>query len=196
MKVVKSIAAVGLLLAVTLPVRAEEDPGYRDLSVDQIKAYLVGSPKQSTLKLSSWVDRRDMTYARGEMIKIHVKTNEDAYVTVFNVGPTGKVTQLFPNAFEKSGLIKANTDTEIPSAKSKAEIKVSGDVGGEVIKVFASDKPLKLVPESSLVAGAVFVAVKGDVAEFVRNLEVTAAPTASAQKVSIVNMAIKTVASR
>ncbi|MEH2567729.1 DUF4384 domain-containing protein [Bradyrhizobium sp. AZCC 2289] len=197
MRFATSIAVLGFFLTTAAPTFAEEDPGFRDLSVEQVKAYHAGSQKQSSLKLTASVNRRDMTYARGETLKLRVQTNEDAYVTVFNVGPTGKITQLFPNSFQKDNLVKANSETEIPSPNGKAEIKISGDLGGEVIKIFASDKPLKLVPETMLSSGEVFVAVKSDVGEFVRNLEVTtAAPTTSGQKISIVNMAVKTVASR
>lgn len=52
----------------------------------------------------------------------------------------GKVTQIYPNSFQKDNFVKANREVEIPSADSKAEIKIAGDLGGEVVKVFATNK--------------------------------------------------------
>lgn len=183
-----------ILLAATAPASSQEGM-MKNLSVEQVTAFNATSPKPGSLKVLGWVDRRDLTYAKGEEVKLYVKANEKAYVTVFNVGPTGQVTQLFPNSFQKDNLVKANQQVEIAPAKSGATIKISGDTGAEVIKIFASSKPLQLVPTSALGTGTVFFAVKGGVTDFVRNLEVaTNAPTAD--KVAVHNMAIKTVASR
>lgn len=192
-----SILAAGLAIFSLNCAFAEETPFLRDLTVDQLAAYKAGSPKQSSLQVTANVDRRDLTYARGDVLKLRLKTNEDAYVTVFNVGPKGKVTQLFPNSFQKDNLIKANREVEIPSSDSKAEIKIAGDLGGEVIKVFASNKPLKVTTGGVLISGQIFAVVKGGVPELVRDLEVvTSAPAAATEKFSVFSLAIKTVASR
>jgi hypothetical protein len=190
-----SIIAIGFMLASMSHAFAEDETALQDLTVEQVNAYKAGSNKQSSLQVSASVDRRDVTYARGDTLKIRVKTNEDAFVTVFNIGPAGKVTQLFPNKFQKDNLIKANRETEVPAADSKTEIKVSGDVGGEVIKIIASTKPVQIIPESILVPGDVFLSVQGGVPALVQNLEVTSkAPTSD--KISIMALAIKTIAKR
>lgn len=175
---------------------AEDDVILKDLTVEQVAAYKVGSQKQSSLQVTASIDRADLTYARGDILKLRVKTNEDAYVTVFNVGPKGKVTQIYPNNFQKDNFVKANREVEIPSADSKAEIKIAGDLGGEVVKVFATNKQLKIVPEGVATPGQVFLSVKESVPEIVRNLEVTASAAPAPEKVSIVSLAFKTVASR
>jgi Domain of unknown function (DUF4384) len=195
MNVRSSLLVIGFMLVSISHALADDETSLRDLTVEQVKAYKAGSNKQSSLQISASVDRRDVTYARGDTLKLRVKTNEDAFVTVFNIGPAGKVTRLFPNRFQKDNLIKANHEAEVPSAGSKTEIKVSGDVGGEVIKVIATTKPIQIIPESILVPGEVFSSVEGDVPVFVRNLEVaTTGPTSD--KVSSVSLVIKTVATR
>lgn len=195
MKIRNSIVAIGLMLISSSHALAEDDLATQDLTVEQVKAAKAGPNRQSSIQLSASVDRKDATYARGDAVKIALKVNENAYVVVYNVGPKGKVTQLFPNRFQKDNLIKAGHETQVPSAGSSAEIKVSGNLGGELIKVIASNKPLKVVPENQLVEGDVFMSVQGDVDALVQDLEVVAKAPAT-EKVSIVNLAIKTVATR
>lgn len=195
MRAILSVLFAGFMFGAASQSLAQDDVATRDLTPEQIKAYRSGTSKQSSLQVSVGVDRKDATYARGEAVKIRLKTNEDAYVVVFDIGPSGKVTQLLPNKFQKDNLVRANKETEIPSADSKTEIKVSGEVGAELIKVIASSKPLKITPESLETSG-IFVSVRGGVSELVRNLEVVSTEVSPVDKVSIVNMTIKTVASR
>lgn len=190
----KTFAAAAILLAGAGVAMAQEDLT-RNLSVEQTTAYNAVTGKPGSLKVTGWVDRKDLTYIKGETVKIFVKPNQQAYITVFNIGPGGQVTQLFPNAFQKENLVKANQQIEIAPAKSGAAIKVSGETGAEVIKIFASSKPVQFVPASELTAGTAFFVVKGSVTDFVRNLEVAAtAPAADA--IAVHNMIIKTAASR
>src|SRR5262249_3833160 len=72
---------LGLTLMNTGELRAE-DSILRDLSVEQATAFQAGTPAPGSLRISTWVDRHDLTYARGDDVRIFVKTNEDAYVTI------------------------------------------------------------------------------------------------------------------
>ena len=187
---------LGLTLMNTGELRAE-DSMLRDLSVEQATAFHAGTPAPGSLRISTWVDRHDLTYARGDAVRIFVKTNEDAYVTIINVGPSGKVTQLFPNAFQQSNRVAANRALEVPSANGGSRINVSGPVGAELIKVFVSSEPIKIIPESQLVGSGAFRSLAGGVSDLVRNLEVTAAaPARRESKFAISNLVIKTISSR
>jgi hypothetical protein len=187
---------LGLTLMNTGELRAE-DSILRDLSVEQATAFQAGTPAPGSLRISTWVDRHDLTYARGDDVRIFVKTNEDAYVTIVNVGPSGKVTQLFPNAFQQSNRVAANRALEVPSANGGSRINVSGPVGAELIKVFVSSEPIKIIPESQLVGSGAFRSLAGGVSDLVRNLEVSAGGPAGGQsKFAISNLVIKTISSR
>ena len=187
---------LGLTLMNTGELRAE-DSILRDLSVEQATAFQAGTPAPGSLRISTWVDRHDLTYARGDAVRIFVKTNEDAYVTIINVGPSGKVTQLFPNAFQQSNRVAANRALEVPSANGGSRINVSGPVGAELIKVFVSSEPIKIIPESQLVGSGAFRSLAGGVSDLVRNLEVSAGGPAGGQsKFAISNLVIKTISSR
>ena len=181
---------------VTSGLRAE-DSLLRDLSAEQATAFQAGTPAPGSLRVSAWVDRHDLTYARGDAVRIFVKTNEDAYVTIVNVGPSGKVTHLFPNAFQQSNRVVANRTLEVPSGNGGSRINVSGPVGAELIKVFVSSEPIKIIPESQLVGSGAFRSLAGGVSDLVRNLEVTAAaPARRESKFAISNLVIKTISSR
>jgi Domain of unknown function (DUF4384) len=191
MRPISSITAVCVSLAFLIPAGAQDNATTRDLSVEQVTVHNAGTEKGS-LRITASVDRKDLTYARGETVKLNIKTNEDAYVTIYSVGPSGQVTQLFPNKFQQNNLVKANKATDIPDGKS--QIRVSGPVGAELIKIIASNKPHHVLPVTSLESGQVFVVMKGGVAELVRNLEVAAVP--AADKLTMHNLIIKTIASR
>ena len=189
-----ALAVLFEVALVTNGVRAE-DSLLRDLSAEQATAFQAGTPAPGSLRVSAWVDRHDLTYARGDAVRIFVKTNEDAYVTIVNVGPSGKVTHLFPNAFQQSNRVAANRTFEVPSGNGGSRINVSGPVGAELIKVFVSSEPIKIIPESQLVGSGAFRSLAGGVSDLVRNLEVTAATPASG-KFAISNLVIKTISSR
>ena len=189
---VSHLAVLFGVALVTSGLRAE-DSLLRDLSAEQATAFQAGTPAPGSLRVSAWVDRHDLTYARGDAVRIFVKTNEDAYVTIINVGPSGKVTQLFPNAFQQSNRVAANRALEVPSANGGSRINVSGPVGAELIKVFVSNEPIKIIPESQLVGSGAFRALAGGVSDLVRNLEVSAG---GQSKFAISNLVIKTISSR
>jgi Domain of unknown function (DUF4384) len=191
------MAAIGLVFALAHPAMAEDDAMMRIITVEQVTAFNAGTPKLSDLQIDASVDRPDRTYARGEVLKLSIKTNQDAFVTIFNVGPTGKVTQLFPNKFQKDSLIKADVDTLVPSEESTAQIKIAGNLGAELIKIVATNKPTDLGVKVVANSDQTFSALNGGVQELVRDLEVTTNPAApAADKIAILNLTIKTVGSR
>jgi Domain of unknown function (DUF4384) len=188
---VMALAVAAILSYSNFAAAEEDDVEVRDLSVQQTEAYKASPAKTSSIQLTVGVDRKNKTYASGEAVKLRVKVNEDAYVAVFNVGASGKVTQLFPNKLQKNQLIKAKHDTQIPPSNSSVAIKVSGETGAELIKVYASDKPLKIRQEEDD-KGQMFLSVQGGVETLVRDLSVTDSGK-PAEKLSIVNLSIKTV---
>ena len=82
-------ATLGLALVTTSAVHAQ-DSMLRELSVEQASALQAGTATPGSLRVSAWVDRHDLTYAIGDTVRIFVKSNEDAYVTVVNVGPRAR----------------------------------------------------------------------------------------------------------
>ena len=169
----------------------------RDLSVEQTQVFNAGTVKPGSLSVMTLLDQADATYAVGETVRLAIKANEDAYVTVLNIGASGKVTQLFPNAAQTDNKVKAGETVEIPSTASGAQIKVAGPVGAELIKVIATSKPLAVIPDTQWKQGAgPFRNLEGDAGALQRDLEVVATKPPAETKIAIVNQVIKTIAAR
>ena len=88
------LALLGLLLLVVaaIPPASAQQSITRDLTVEQRDLAAVIAP-QSDLKVTAWVDKQDDTYKPGDTLQLFVKANSDAYITVIDVGTSGKVGQ-------------------------------------------------------------------------------------------------------
>lgn len=190
------LLALGLLPFLFVPAAAQ-DASSRDLSVVQATASAAGMPHPGSLKVSVAADRADATYAIGETARLFINSNEDAYVTVFSVGPTGQVHQLFPNSYQADNHVQSGHPVEIGGRGSGARIGISGPVGAELIKVVASNKPLIVIAENQLQGREIFRSVDGGVQTLVRNLEVVGnEQNASERKIDIENYTLRTIANR
>jgi len=186
-------AAAASLAIVTAGPGAAEEAVPRDLTPAQVEAYKAGVPRQSSLQVIAKVDRADLTYTVGDVVKLTVQVNEDAHVAVFNIGPKGRITQLFPNRLQKESLIKAGQEISVPPKDSATVIKVTGDTGAELIKVVASNRPLKIVSDIATSEGQAFLPIATESGKFSRDLGLATSDPGPAEKWSLVNIAIRTV---
>ena len=92
---------------------AAQDVQFKDLTVEQASIAQVSTPRPGALRVSLASDRADWTYGIGETVGLLLTTNEDAYVTVLDIGPTGRVTQLFPNPYQPDNHVLAYSPVEI-----------------------------------------------------------------------------------
>ena len=132
----------------------EQNSLARDLTVSQKPMFdvgLFGAGKK--LDVDAWVDNNELTYGIGETLRISVRPREEAYLTVLNVGSSGRTAVLFPNHFQRETLVRAGQIVRIPDHDAGWKIDVAGPAGVEVIKVIASKQPLKLA-ELQKLAGA------------------------------------------
>lgn len=190
----KFVAVLSLCTVCAVPLaRAQEE---RDLSEEQARAFLAGKPKPGSLSIMTLLDRADATYALGETLRLAVKSNEDAYVTVFNIGASGKVTQLFPNGYQSNNRIKAGETLEVPSKSSESRIKVTGPVGIELIKVVATSKPVTVIPDGHFQTGGGLFRTLTDSSDLDRDLQVVSANQPNDFKVATAHQVIKTIQSR
>lgn len=193
--------AAGSLASSRTPAAAGDGPAARDLTVEQSVVFDVEAPKPGggtaaeRLNVVAWVDRSDNTYALGEKVSLFVKTNRDAYVSVFNVGPSGKSTVLFPNAHQTDHKVSGNRVVRIPSSGSGASIKVKGPVGAELIKVIASTSPEPIFGTGKTRSAGPFATVTAGARSMARDLQVIM-DTQADQEWDDYNKVITTVASR
>src|ERR1700688_1691398 len=166
-----SILTTALALALASPAGADTNAP-PDPSVEATAPQ--GSPSQTgALTAEAWFDRANATYALGEAVKLFVRTNEDAYVTALSIGPTGNVTQIFPNPFHPNNLVQAHHPIAIPGHGAHAV--VTGALGAEVIKIITTSRPIQVIPEDQLGATAPFRSVLGGVDAVARDLKTVAA---------------------
>ena len=153
--------------------RAEET---NDLTIDQKYVAQFAVPA-SDLKVTTWVDHKDDTYRVGDTLKLFVKTNLDAFITVVDVGTSGKVVVLFPNKHASDNRIGADKVLEIPGPKAPYDIRVSGPAGQELIKVIATTRPGAIIRADQLSELGPFQSYSGSAESFTKDLAIELKPT-------------------
>jgi Domain of unknown function (DUF4384) len=117
----------------------------RDLAPAQKPLYELGglSPDAGT-EVEAWVDRPEHAYAIGQQLKVFVRPRRTSYITVLNIGTSGRVAVIFPNFHQRSMRVRAGQTIGIPANGARWRIDIVGPPGIEVIKVIASREPLQL----------------------------------------------------
>ena len=174
-----------------------DDLTVRDLSVEQAPVAAITSPHAGQLATTIVADRPDATYAIGETVRLTVTGNEDSYVTVLDVGPTGAVTELFPNKFQPDNHLHPGVPVEIAGPATGAHITVGQPTGTELIKVITSNKPIAVIPENQLSGAGPFRSLEGGVRTMTRDLSVVAdQPPSNDTLIAFANYALYTIPSR
>jgi len=148
------LAGVGLMASATLASAETVEDMARDLVPAQRPLYeLGGLTPEASAEVEAWVDRPERVYAMGQQLKIFVRPSRTSYITVLNVGTSGRVAVIFPNFHQRDMQVRAGQTVSIPAGNADWRIDVAGPPGVEVIKVIASKEPLRL-PEILKLAGS------------------------------------------
>lgn len=107
-------------------------------------------PGEARLNVRTWVNRKNATYRIGDSVTFFVKVNKNAYITLLDIGTTGKTHIIFPNKYSKTNFVRAGTTLSIPRRNDGFRIKVEGIRGREVVKVIATTKPVTIIPKKYL----------------------------------------------
>ena len=84
-------------------------------------------------------------YRIGDRIVVYFRADRDCYLTLFNIGTSGKLTVLFPNYLFQNNFIKANRIYALPGEEYPFEYELSGPAGVEKIKAIAATSKQNLV---------------------------------------------------
>lgn len=106
----------------------------------------------AAFKVEVWTDRSSATYQVGNEITYMFKSEKDAYVTLFNVLPGGKVQVLFPNSVQKDSFVKAKAATRVLPDSANKTLVVAGPAGTNLIKAIATVEKKELVAASDMKA--------------------------------------------
>ncbi len=84
-------------------------------------------------------------YRIGDKIVVYFRSDRDCYLTLFNIGTSGKLTVLFPNYLFQNNFTRANRVYDIPGDEYPFEYELSGPPGVETIKAIATTSKLNLL---------------------------------------------------
>lgn len=84
-------------------------------------------------------------YRIGDRIVVYFRSDEDCYLTLFNIGTSGKLTILFPNYLIQNNFTRADRIYAIPGDEYPFEYELSGPPGVEKIKAIATTSKLNLM---------------------------------------------------
>ena len=84
-------------------------------------------------------------YKIDDRIVVYFRSDMDCYLTLFNIGTSGKLTILFPNYLFQNNFITANKIYAIPGEEYPFEYELSGPSGVEKIKAIATTSKRNLV---------------------------------------------------
>jgi hypothetical protein len=110
--------------------------------------------------INLWVDRENAEYYPTEKLTIFFRSDEDCYVSVYNVDVGGREYLLFPLEGE-SGWIESDVTYELPPPDGDYDYVVGGEPGIEKVIVLASTERLPELVDSDpdIVREAIEIAV-------------------------------------
>ncbi len=147
----------------------------RDLTVEQESIADIGEgprAQSSNIKVAAWVDRQDGVYRPGDSLTLQVKANRSAYITVVDVGTSGRVHVVFPNKYQRNNHVQAHEVVQIPEEGARVRFTVNGPSGREVLKVFATERPIDYFDVHRLAEAGAYYSVPGDARSIARDLSV------------------------
>ncbi len=133
-----TLVALVILVGAAL-VRAEPGRVSRSLATEEWAGY-----EAQPLRVNIWHDREDdEVYSRGESIRIHFETNQDAYAVVYRIDAEGRVTILWPRSREDDGFVFGAHTYNLP-APGAARVQAGAADGVEYVEAVVSLYPFDL----------------------------------------------------
>lgn len=117
-------------------------------------------------------------YRIGDKVRVHFRANRDGYLTLLNVGTSGKLTILFPNMLHRDNFVYANKEYEIPSQEYGFEYELQGPPGVEKLKAIVTMQKMELLESQFAPDGSLFRTVM---------------PTAAARDIGIIKKQVEAI---
>jgi hypothetical protein len=109
-------------------------------------------------------------YRTGTRIAVLFRANRDCYLTLVNMGTSGRLTVLYPNSLHHDNRITANYLYRIPSPSDGFEYELTGPPGTERVKAIATLDDVALLETQFAQDGSLFRTVPAKAAA--RDIEV------------------------
>ena len=89
----------------------------------------------------------------GDIITFEIKVNQDSYVTIMDMGTSGRIVRLWPNQYSQGdNLVRGDTVRRFPSEVDRFQYKIGGPGGVERIIAYSTSQPGKILSESEFQA--------------------------------------------
>ena|GEM_PF-857905 len=95
-------------------------------------------------------DRVSRDYREGDDLTVQVVAERDAYVYVMYQQADGQIFQIFPNNKQPDNQLKARQVVQIPGKDDLFRWKIGPPFGREILKVIATERPLKMLQQPSM----------------------------------------------
>jgi len=99
-------------------------------------------------------------FAVGDPVGFEFQSGRDCYLTLIDIGTSGRVHRLFPNRFHKSNKVEKGKTYRIPPKDSGFVFKAKGPVGTEYVKAIATLEPVQSIAQADPVAKGAFPEIK------------------------------------
>jgi Domain of unknown function (DUF4384) len=108
----------------------------------------------------------------GEPVKISFRSDRDGYATLVNVGTSGKITILYPNAYAPDHAVKAGHTYSVPGSDDRYELTLGGPAGVELVYALFTTTPTRFV-ERNLTKERAFTVVNERAETITRDINLT-----------------------
>lgn len=130
--------------------------GGRSFQIDLRVERLPAAGSRDIAVIASNSDSKPPAFHIGDRVNIVFEASRDCYLTLLNVGTSGKLTILFPNAMQPDNRIAAGQSHAIPGTSYGFEYVLQGPPGREMLKAVATLEPVALIESSFAPDGSLF----------------------------------------
>ncbi|MEW6347755.1 MAG: caspase family protein [Thermodesulfobacteriota bacterium] len=143
-QVLSAFAAAGFLAFSSATCIAEE----KEISFNKDIQVMPANDKASTkIRVALNIDKKRVN--PGDTVKVEFQADQDCYLTLMDVGTSGKITRLWPNKFSgPDSRVKGRQRYSFPGAQDKFVFRVSGPQGLERIVAVGANKRDLIIRES------------------------------------------------
>lgn len=103
-----------------------------------------GQAAQQMVKLNTTKGDRHQVYRSGERVQFLIQTAKPLYVYLYGINAKNEVSQLYPGTGQPEVALAHGRIHTVPSDRDTWEIVVEPPFGTDLVKLFASERPLPL----------------------------------------------------